>query len=132
MKKSMKFWFISLCFLSWTIWVAWSFWDRFPLKNLTEVLLNGIMLGILLLCFTAIGRRIAYYSGVTGSNLAEECCMAFGLGSGVMMLFIFILAVAGLLYEVLIFPVMLLLCLVVYRDARAICIQWYQAASMFF
>lgn len=48
------------------------------------------------------------------------------------MLFIFILAVAGLLYEVLIFPVMLLLCLVVYRDARAICIQWYQAASMFF
>ncbi len=47
-----------------------------------------------------------------------------------MMLFIFILAVAGLLYEVLIFPVMLLLCLAVYRDARAICIQWHFTGSV--
>ena len=101
MKNQYTRWLKIFLLAGWTIGVLWKFFYSFPLINLFEILLNGAMLLILLVGFTALGRRVFRSMGISFVSFAEECCFSFGVGTGILIFLIFGLAVLGLLYEIL-------------------------------
>ena len=108
----------SLC---WVVFVLASFFHHFPFVHLGEILLNGMMLVILLLFLTAVGRRIFRWQQVGFDSLPEEISFSCGLGSCLSMALIFAGATLGLLYEPLILAGVGVIFIIVYQDARALC-----------
>ncbi|MCP4367363.1 MAG: hypothetical protein GY797_04495, partial [Deltaproteobacteria bacterium] len=127
MKGCYKTWVKTVFFSGWGILVLWNFFRSFSFVNLMEILLNGAMLLILLLFFTALGRRGFCSTNISFASFAEECCFSFGLGTAISIFLIIGLAALGLLYKLLIILLVLGLFLLVYREARDICIRGYQA-----
>jgi hypothetical protein len=125
MNNSYKFWIITLLLSFWVMSVSWSFLHHFPMTNLIEIGLNGFMLLILLVFFTSVGRRVLRLFHIAFTSFAEAWCFSFGIGSGVMIVLMLGLSAIGLLYEALIIPLVLALFLLVYQDAKQICIQGY-------
>ena len=127
MEAKNNFW-LKICFgAAWLVFVCWHFSQHFPFVHLPEIVLNGLMLLILLLFFMTLGKGVFRLFRLSFASLAEECCFACGVGSGVTIFLVFALATLGLLYEVLIVALILGLLLLFYRDARQLCIQGYQA-----
>ncbi len=101
MPKHYKIWIKSLLIGGWAIFVLWHFHVHFPIINLLESALNGAMLFILLLGFTALGKRVFRYTKISFATFIEECCFSFGLGTGVTIVLVIGLAALGLLYKIL-------------------------------
>ena len=129
MRKTDTFRIKVFLLLVWSLCVLWYFGRHFPIVNLPEIVLNGLMLMIVLLFFTAAGHRILSFFSLTFTSFAEECCFSFGIGSGVLMLVVFGLAVAGVVYKLLIVGLVVGLFLIVYKDARDLCVRCYAAVS---
>ncbi len=119
-------------FSGWGILVLWYFSRSFPFVNLSEILLNGAMLLILLLFFTALGKRVFRTFHLAFASFTEECCFSCGLGTGITIFLIFGLAASGILYELVIVVLIFTLYAFVYQDARAICMTGYRIGSDFF
>ncbi|MBD3308012.1 phospholipid carrier-dependent glycosyltransferase [candidate division KSB3 bacterium] len=129
MKSRYTAWIIAMLVGAWTILVLSHFFQNFPLIHLPEILLNGAAIGILVLFFTAVGRRVLRYLPVAFPSFAEECCVSFGLGTGIIIGVLILLAAIGLVYKLLIVLVMLGLAALVYGEAKAICLRGYAAWS---
>lgn len=112
-------------FLGWAIPVLWNYFHNFPFVNLREVLLNGGLLCVLLLFFTALGARILRYFRLSFSSFAEEVSFSFGIGSGCIIFLIIGLCALHILYEVVVVGIVLLLSVFVYQDARSLCLRGY-------
>ena len=110
----------------WAAFVLWAFFQSFPFINLLEVLKNGLVLFFLLALFTALGRRVFRVFKISFSTFAEECSFSFGLGTGIVIVLFIGLAALQLLYEIVIFGLILVLFGLVYADARYICITGYK------
>jgi len=132
MKYDYKFGIKIFLFSGWTILVLWRFFFHFQIVNLAKITLNGLTLAILLVFFTALGRRVLRFFRLVFSSFAEEWAISFGIGTGLIILLIFGLAVLGVLYEVFIISFTLILFLLVYKDARYFCIRGYEAFSNIF
>lgn len=125
-------WFKILCAFVWTVLAAGSFVKHFPVVHAVEIALNGTMLAILSLFFIAFGRRVLRHFHFSFASFTEECCFAFGVGTGVIILLVIALAAIQLLYEMLIVALILLLFALVYQDARYICVTWYERCITFY
>lgn len=123
MKSGYKPGIKALFFSGWTILVLWRFFFHFPIAHLVEIALNGLALVILLVFFAALGRRGLSYFHVQFTSFAEKWCFSLGIGSGIVIFLMIGLAALGLLYEVLIVFLILVLGLLVYKDARSFCIE---------
>ena len=117
--------------VSWTLLVLWNYFWSFPLLNLPEILQNGFMLAVLLLFFTALGRRLLRITSINFGSFAEEISLSFGIGTGVVIFLLFILAVVGALYEVVIVGLILVLFALIYSDAKTICLRVYDFLRSF-
>jgi hypothetical protein len=132
MKYDSRFGIKIFLLIGWTILVLWRFFYHFQLVNLGEIILNGLVLVILLIVFTALGRRALRHFQIEFSSFAEEWALSFGIGSGLIILLILGLAVLGGLYEVLIVSLLLTIFFLVYKDVRDLCIRGYKAFSTIF
>ena len=129
MKYRYKFWIKTLIFMGWMSFVLWHFFQHFPFINLLEIVLNGSMLLILLLFFTALGKCAFRYTNISFTSYAEECCFSYGLGTSITIFLVIVLAALGVLYEALIVFLVLALYVLVYKDARYLCIKGSQVFS---
>jgi len=125
----MKIWnrkgIVCVLLLGWATFVLWNYFHRFPFVNLQEVLLNGAMLCLLLLFFTALGARILHYFRLSFPSFAEEVSFSFGIGSGVIIFLIIGLCTLHILYEIVLAGIILLLFVCIYQDARSVCLRGY-------
>lgn len=125
----MKIWnrkgIVCVLLLGWAILVLWNYFRRFPFINLQEVLLNGVMLCLLLLFFTALGTRILRYFKVSFSSFAEELSFSFGIGSGCIIFFMIVLCALRIVHEIVVIGIVLLLFGFVYQDAKTLCLRGY-------
>lgn len=71
----------------WSIFVLWKFFHNFPLFNVLEVLQNGFLLLVLLIFFTALGKRVLRFFHVSLASFSEEVSYSFGLGTGIVIFF---------------------------------------------
>lgn len=117
--------------LAWTMWVLWNFFQSFPLFNLIEVLQNGFLLLLLSLFFTALGRRVSRLFQLSFASFSEEVSCSFGIGTGIVIFLLILLAALGILYRVVILLGILLLAGLVYSDMKALCIQGYKGILAF-
>ncbi len=113
----------------WMMVVLWVFFHNFPLVHLSEILQNGFLLLILLLIFTALGKRIFRLFPIAFSNRAEEWSFSFGLGTGIIIFVVIGLAALHILYEIVVVGLVVLLGFLVYADAKALCLEGYQMVS---
>ncbi|GAK60444.1 glycosyl transferase family 39 [Candidatus Vecturithrix granuli] len=112
----------------WTIFVLWNFFQSFPLFNLIEVLQNGFLLLVLLIFFTALGKRAFRVFHVSFVSFSEEVSYSFGLGTGIIIFLLIGLAAIGALYQIIILLGILLLAGGIYPEMKSLCIQSYEAA----
>jgi hypothetical protein len=120
-----------LLMLGWLLTVLFFFFQGFPISKLPEVFLNGLAGFVLLVFFTALGRYVLKHFKQEWDSFLEEFCFSFGIGSGLVILLIIGLAFAQLLFEVLIVSIILVLFILVYRDARYLCIKAYKKLLKF-
>ncbi len=132
MQNRYKIRIIIFLFSGWALFVIWNFFGSFPFFNLPAILLNGAMLLILLLFFTALGKRIFHILNISFASFSEECSFSFGLGSGIIIFLVIGLAAIGLLYKGLLVAVVLGLYGLVYNEARSLCRQGCQACGSIF
>lgn len=116
---------------SWAIAVTVYFVGNFPFYNAVHVLSNGFMAAVLLLFFTALGTRLLRYTRYEFGSLIEQSCAAFGVGTGVMMLLVFLLAAIGALYKLAVVLLVMALFAVSYPDAKSLCIAIYNRLFTF-
>ena len=109
----------------WAILVLWNYFWSFPLIHLPEILQNGFMLLVLLLFFSALGRRIFRMTSIKFGSFAEELSFSFGIGTGVVSFLVFGLAAVDALYEIVVVGLILLLFAPIYSDAKTICLRAY-------
>ena len=117
--------------ISWTMLMLWNYFWSFPLINLPEILQNGFMLIVLLLFFCALGKRILRMASIKFDFFGEELSFSFGIGTGVVIFLLFGLATLGILYEFVIVGLILFLFILVYSDAKAICLKTYTILRSF-
>lgn len=113
----------------WACGVVWFFVRNFPFRNLVEVVLNGLMLGILLFFFLTLGRWVFACFRVTFSSFMEECCFAFGLGTALTILFIIGLTALNVLYKFVVGWSLLIVFALLYKTARQTWIMGFHALA---
>ncbi len=110
----------------WAGVVLWHFFKGFPLFNLLEILHNGFVLLFLMMFFTALGRSMSRLFHISFESFSEEVITSFGIGTGLITFVLIGLAALGILYNVLIFCVILVAAGVVYSDIKFLCLRGYE------
>lgn len=109
----------------WSIFVLWKFFHNFPLFNVLEVLQNGFLLLVLLIFFTALGKRVLRFFHVSFASFSEEISYSFGLGTGIVIFFLIGLAAIGVLYRIVILLAILFGAGGVYTEMKSLCLRSY-------
>ena len=118
-----------LACLKWLLlasWCAYSlgyFFLRFPLINLVDVILHGMLLMLLVGWFVVAGNRILRGFRLNNTSFSEELCLSFGFGTASAMLVVFLMAAMQALYEPLIVGLVVGVGVGLYRDAKALCLR---------
>jgi len=119
------------CFLLWSVLTLGYFFYRFPVRNLVEVLFSGATLFILVSWFIVVGHRVLQAFRVEYASFSEEISLSFGVGTGVTIFAVFLLATFHLLYEPLIVVLVLLVGGLLYLDAKTFFLRGHSLAASF-
>jgi hypothetical protein len=79
----------------------------------------------LLVFFTALGRRVSRFFHLSYQTFPEELSYSFGLGTGIVIFLLIGLASLGVLYQILIFLMILLIAGLIYSDIKYLCLRGY-------